>query len=155
MGIMKKAIVALLVIIGITGESVADDKADILAIADRLFDAVTAQDGEAWRPLLLNEGVNISIRVFADEQREQIMRMRTNAQLIEGVSPSDRTYVERWTSEPTVLIRGPIAVVWGPFDFTIDGQFSHCGVNAIDLVKTGEGWKVANLMWTHETEKCP
>jgi hypothetical protein len=54
-----------------------------------------------------------------------------------------------------VLIRGPIAVVWGQYEFLIDGEFSHCGVDAADLVKVDGRWKVANFMWTVEKENCP
>jgi hypothetical protein len=44
-----------------------------------------------------------------------------------------------------VLIRGPIAVVWGEYEFWTDGQFSHCGVDSVDFVKIDGTWKVANF----------
>ena len=34
-------------------------------------------------------------------------------------------YAERWTSDPTVMIRGPIAVVWGEYELLIDREFSR------------------------------
>jgi hypothetical protein len=45
--------------------------------------------------------------------------------------------------------------VWGEYEFWIDGAFSHCGVDAVDLVKIDGEWKVANFMWTVEKENCP
>jgi hypothetical protein len=63
--------------------------------------------------------------------------------------------MERWTGEPTILIRGPIAVIWGEYEFWIDGEFSHCGVDSADLVKLEGEWKVANFMWTVERDDCP
>jgi hypothetical protein len=63
--------------------------------------------------------------------------------------------VERWTGDPTVMIRGPIAVVWGEYEFMINGYFSHCGVDSIDLVKVDGDWKIANWMWTVEKKGCP
>ena len=33
------------------------------------------------------------------------------------------------------MIRGPIAVVWGEYEFLIDGQFSHCGIDSVGVVK--------------------
>jgi len=59
------------------------------------------------------------------------------------------------TEKPTVLIRDPITVVWGEYEFWIDGQLSHYGVDSADLVKVDSEWKVANLMWTVEKENCP
>ena len=43
-----------------------------------------------------------------------------------------------------------IATVWTPYDFWIDGKFSHCGIDAFDLVKTDEGWKIAGGSYTLE-----
>jgi hypothetical protein len=53
------------------------------------------------------------------------------------------------------MIRGPIAVVWGEYEFWIDGKFSHCGVDSADLVKVDGDWKIANWMWTVERNDCP
>jgi len=43
--------------------------------------------------------------------------------------------------------------VWAPYDFWRDGKFSHCGVDAFDLIKTDEGWKIAGGGYTLES-KC-
>ena len=40
-----------------------------------------------------------------------------------------------------------------PYDFWIDGKFSHCGIDAFDLIKTEEGWKLAGGVYTIES-KC-
>ncbi len=69
--------------------------------------------------------------------------------------PDGKTYQESFTGEPTVLIRGSIAVVWGEYDFCIDGKFSHCGVDNIALAKVNGQWKIANFIWTVEREGCP
>ena len=69
-------------------------------------------------------------------------------------SADDRKLVEAWTAEPTLIIGGPIALVWGEYDFWIDGEFSHCGIDSVSLVKIDDTWKIANWMWTVETEKC-
>jgi hypothetical protein len=81
--------------------------------------------------------------------------MASNEEFIAGLQKNEHDYREFWTAEPTVLIRGPIAVVWGAYEFTIDGKFSHCGIDAIDMVKLEGEWKVANIMWTVEKDNCP
>jgi len=55
---------------------------------------------------------------------------------------------------PTVLIRGGIAVVWAPYEFWIDGETSHCGIDVVDFVKIGGTWLVSNSMWTVEPDAC-
>ena len=63
------------------------------------------------------------------------------------------TYVERmW--DPTVLVRGPLAVVWAPYDIHRNGQFVHCGVDAFTLMRTPTGWKIATVSYTAEPVGC-
>jgi hypothetical protein len=57
---------------------------------------------------------------------------------------------ERNTIE-SIQLSGPMAVVWCPYEFYLDGKFSHKGVNSITLIKSGrEGWKICGLIDTRE-----
>ncbi len=62
--------------------------------------------------------------------------------------------LERFTGAPRVLVRGRVAQVWGEYEFLRDGKFSHCGVDAVSLFKTVEGWKIATIVYTAETTGC-
>jgi hypothetical protein len=53
---------------------------------------------------------------------------------------------------PEVRVHGLIATVWTPYDFWTDGKFSHCGVDAFDLIKTAEGWKIFRRGLQHRSE---
>lgn len=130
-----------------------DDRAAIVATLERAFEGVATRDPAIWREVLLEEGIAVSFRPASDAGWE--MRLVRNAEMIAGMEPGDLRLLERFTAEPTVLIRGPIAVLWGEYDFWIDGEFSHCGIDAADLVKIDGRWMIANLMWTAESEGCP
>lgn len=132
------------------------DRAEILAFMDRAFYAVGSGDPDDLRAIQLAEGTSISFRQHPDgDPGELLMRMTTNEALLADDADSDDKLVERWTGDPTVMIRGPIAVVWGEYEFWVNGEFSHCGVDAVDLVKVDGAWKIANWMWTVEREGCP
>ena len=138
------------------GNTVADDgdRAAILALIDKAFYAVGSDDPDDMRAIQLAEGTSISFRQHPDgESGELLMRMSTNEALLAGTT--EDKLVERWTGDPIVMLRGPIAVVWGEYEFLINGDFSHCGVDSIDLVKVNGDWKIANWMWTVEKEGCP
>jgi hypothetical protein len=140
----------------LTGNIVADDgdRAAILALMDKAFHAVGSGDPDDMRSIQLAEGTSISFRQQPDgEPGELLMRMTTNEALL--ADTTEDKLVEQWTSEPTVMIRGPIAVVWGEYEFLINGRFSHCGVDSIDLVNVDGDWKIANWMWTVEKKGCP
>jgi hypothetical protein len=74
-------------------------------------------------------------------------------------------HLENWLKSPsgldelmhyeTVLVDGDMAQVWGPYVFNVAGKMSHCGINSLSMVKTAEGWKVANTSFTMEApENC-
>ena len=135
----------------------ASDREAILAVMDEVFAAVSSQNPDDWRAIQLAEGTTISFRALPEGAPDafESMRMTSNEKFLASLAPDGRKYVERWTGEPTILIRGPIAVIWGEYEFWLDDEFSHCGVDSADLVKSNGQWKVANLMWTVETVNCP
>ena len=54
----------------------------------------------------------------------------------------------------TILIDGPLALVWTPYKFYYNGQFSHCGVNSFHLVRFKEGWRIQYLIDTRRRAGC-
>ena len=128
------------------------DQAAILALLDKAFAAVASGDPDDWRPLLMEEARSLDILIESDGKASP--RERSYREYLATLTPGQHRFFERWLGEPTVLIRGPIAVVWGEYDFWIDGVFSHCGVDAVNLGKFDGEWKIAHFMWTVEREDC-
>lgn len=54
----------------------------------------------------------------------------------------------------SVQIDGPLASVWTPYKFYFNGNFSHCGVNSFQLLRTKDGWKILYLVDTRRKEPC-
>ena len=52
-------------------------------------------------------------------------------------------------------VDGDVATVWTRYDFFIDGAFSHGGTDVIVLLRTDDGWRIASLVWTVETDPEP
>lgn len=57
-------------------------------------------------------------------------------------------------AKPTILEEKGLAVVWARYQFRLDGKLSHCGVDLFNLVETPDGWKIAALADTRQTEGC-
>jgi hypothetical protein len=51
----------------------------------------------------------------------------------------DRTYQERY---------------WSPYEFQIDGETAHCGIDVYSFAKINGIGKVSNSMWTVEPNAC-
>ncbi len=74
-------------------------------------------------------------------------------EFIDLLASTKNVWLERiWN--PTVLVHGPIAVVWAEYDFHLNGNLSHCGVDSISLLKTSAGWKISSISDTNETSGC-
>ena len=127
----------------------------VLALMEQAFAAINSGNADDARATQLADGISISFRQHPNANAgELLMRMHTNEELLVSESGDGHKYMERWSGEPTVMIRGPIAVAWGDYEFWIDGEFSHCGIDSVDLVKIDGNWKVANWMWTVEKGNC-
>ncbi|WP_234364143.1 nuclear transport factor 2 family protein [Lunatibacter salilacus] len=53
-----------------------------------------------------------------------------------------------------ILIDGNMAHAWTPYRFYVDGNFSHCGVNSFQLIRTEMGWKIVHIIDTRNKEGC-
>lgn len=51
----------------------------------------------------------------------------------------------------TVLLDFPMAQVWVAYEFFLDGNFSHCGINNFTLVWQDQRWKIVQLIDTRHT----
>ena len=51
-----------------------------------------------------------------------------------------------------VLIDGPMAVAWTPYEFYYNGKYSHKGVNMFQLVNFNGQWKIHFLIDTRRKE---
>ena len=62
-----------------------------------------------------------------------------------------------WTERafnPQVRVSGTLATVWAEYDFHFGQAFSHCGVDAVQLLKTAQGWRIMSIADTFVREGC-
>lgn len=133
----------------LTAPPSAEEKA-VLATVQGFFDSMVTKDIEAAKKVLIPEGRLFSVRV---QDGEKIVRSSANQDFIDGLAKSSDAWLERmW--DPEVKIRGDIATVWTPYDFHINGKFSHCGIDAFDLVKKDGAWMISGGTYTVERTGC-
>jgi hypothetical protein len=129
----------------------ASDSSSAIATVQHLFDAMKAGDTAALRGLLL-PGTRF-VAMPADQSANPAPRTQTDSAFIQAFAARRQQLLERmW--QPVVHIHGSIATVWAPYDFHIDGQFSHCGIDTATLIKTARGWQIAALVYTTQRIGC-
>lgn len=123
----------------------------ILAVMDAYMHEISANDLAAMDARQTPEGM--TYRFVAGEDGSWSVVPSSNAYWVAPERADDRAYSERYWS-PTVMIRGAMAVVWAPYEFKIDGDTTHCGIDVFSFAKIDGAWKVSNSMWTVEPNAC-
>jgi len=143
-------IVAAAIGIQLSWTSPYSEEQSVIAVVEQFFKALETRDADLVRNILLPEGVVFSVR---KEGGEKSIRATTHQQIIRSFGGSTEKMLERmW--DPRVLIHKEIAILWTKYDFHIEGKFSHCGVDAFNLIKTPDGWKISGIIYTVEKEGC-
>jgi hypothetical protein len=148
---MLAALLVVIVAPVVHGQAPNAERDVVLRTVQAFFDTMTARDVEGARKVLQPQG-----RFHAMRTRDGKTEVRSfaNEEYLADLQASKQKMQERiWN--PEVRIHGLIASVWAPYDFWIDGKLSHCGVDQFDLIKTGEGWKLAGGVYTVETRCDP
>jgi hypothetical protein len=126
----------------------ASDRAQVLQVVQRFFDALAANDVETSRALFLP---GAQITAARNTPTGFALRRRTIEDDLQKMPANQNRYLERaWDS--TVHLQGRLAAVWTPYDFHLNGKFSHSGIDAFTLVKTDEGWRIVSLAYSVEPE---
>lgn len=54
----------------------------------------------------------------------------------------------------SILIDGPMATVWTPYEFYYNHKFLHCGVNHFVMARLNGEWKIHFLIDTRRKQGC-
>ncbi len=51
-----------------------------------------------------------------------------------------------------VKVDGDLAMLWAPFEFTLNGKLNHCGIDTATLVRVAGNWQIASLADNNRTD---
>ena len=129
-----------------------DDERAVLAVVERTFDAMKARDTASFRSVFA-PGARL-VATFTDREGKPGMREITVDRFAEMIAGWEAEVVER-IFDPQIRISHNLATVWTEYDLHADGKFSHCGVDAFQLARAPDGWKIVAIADTQQREGCP
>lgn len=92
-----------------------------------------------------------------DTNKEGLKRLRSQTRqgLLSGVAkkPSSVTYLEKLLSYD-IKIDGNLASVWTPYEFYLNGNFSHCGANSFQLFNNNGKWEIIYIVDMRRRGNC-
>ena len=148
--LLLTTIAALQIPIGTASADDASDKEAVVGVVAAFFAAMTARDVDGMRKILTPDGILYGYR----EGPDGLLIIRpSHDDYLANLATSEGEMVERFW-EPEVMLHDRMAVVWTPYDFYLNGEFSHCGIDNFSFLKTDDGWKIAGVVFSMEREGC-
>ena len=123
--------------------------AAVKQVIDDFFESINTGNGELLAGLEVEGAQILNIREGAAGDQEFVSRGWFGADNF----GSDSRLTERYWDEE-LLISDSLAVFWAAYDFHIDGEFSHCGIDVLNLIKVNDEWLIGHAMWTIQRTGC-
>lgn len=116
----------------------------VRATVTRLFDGMRARDTAAVRAVFHPDA-----RLMRAMQQNGAYRVAETPidAFVGALGQSEVVWDER-VGEVEVRVDDGLATAWMPYRFYAGDEFSHCGVNAIQLARVGNDWQIVQVMDT-------
>lgn len=130
-----------------------DDEAAVKGVVDQFFDAFHAQDSVRLKSFAAPDVVLQSIG--KNGKGEVLWRKEKFENFVKSIAsiPETTKFEEKLLSY-SIQVDGVMANAWTEYEFWINGEFSHCGVNSFHLVKLDGEWKISYLIDTRRRAAC-
>lgn len=152
--IMKMYLSLLLMFMGfISYAQEAKEEDSVKTAIEAFFTAFHKQDTTALR-LMAHSSIQMqSISIKEDTEPKLITEDFVNFLKAIYAIPKTTKFEEKIHSYK-IQVNGPMANVWTPYSFFVNGDLSHCGVNTFQLFKENGRWKIIYLVDTRTKKGC-
>lgn len=122
-----------------------DPRAEVTALVTRLFDGMRESDSTKVRSTF-----HADARLGSALLRDGVPSYRPDGVngFVRAVGTPKEAIWDEQIRHLRVEVDGPLATAWMEYRFYAGGRFSHCGVNAMQLVRGADGWQIASLIDT-------
>lgn len=121
------------------------EQEEIIAAADAFFAALRGDDKTALAPLMQADGI-----VSIDDKTGSgppVLRRIPVAQFLANWAKAPPG-IDEYMKYVSLPVSDGKAQVAGPYRFLLNGKTTHCGINVLDFVKTGSGWKLGDIRYS-------
>lgn len=128
------------------------DRAAVMAVVKQLFDGMRAGDSGAVRATFHPDAL---LATTVTRAGTATVRIDTVDAFVRAVgTPHPEVWDER-IRNPRVELDGPLASVWAEYSFYAGARFMHCGIDAFQIARDGDAWRIVALMDTRRRDGCP
>ncbi|MFW2476374.1 MAG: hypothetical protein ACN4EP_05640 [Sediminibacterium sp.] len=149
---MKKIIILILLLTNFAAIAQKDDALAELAIKKTIhtfFLSLEMQDSILYKSAVLLDGQIWRINNTSNPQKYDMRDFRTDiTKLVSKNKLKEIPY------RFDIKILNGIAMAWVPYEFYLNEQFTHCGIDVFSLIETQDGWKIVSLSYSIEKTGC-
>lgn len=117
------------------------------------FESFHAQDSVGMKKVV--DSSVILQTIVAGKDKIQRIRTENFDDLMRSiVSIPDSVQFQEKIMDYAIQIDGPMANAWTPYEFWLNNEFHHCGVNSFQLFKDKGEWKIIYLIDTRRRTGC-
>lgn len=128
------------------------EKDEVMQPVKNLFLAMQTNDSTLAASLFTEDAILHT--VYTDQTGKYKRATMPASKLVSAFGkPKEQVWSEPIWNEK-VEVDGGLASVWVNYAFYIDSTFGHCGVDAFQLQKTEQGWKIFYLADTRRFDDC-
>ncbi len=120
----------------------------VKATINQLFNGMKSSDSILFKKSFHKNAVLQTITKTAEVKNENINDFALS------ISKAEKGSLDERITFSNILIDGNLASVWTPYEFYYKGQFSHCGVNSFQLVKSNNEWEIQYIIDTRRKDNC-
>jgi ketosteroid isomerase-like protein len=150
---MKHITTFLLLLLTATIYAQTSEKQEVQTTIQDFFKAFHNQDSTAIKQHV-REGMILQTISANREGKVDVKTERLSNFLKSIASIPENVKFEEKLLSFNIQVDGAMANAWTEYEFWVNGNFSHCGVNSFQLFKDNGKWKVIYLVDTRRREGC-
>jgi ketosteroid isomerase-like protein len=124
----------------------------VKAVINNVFTAIHKGDTVLLKSAFANDVTMAT--VVKNKEGNVVMRRESLKSFVTAVGKPQPEPLTEEIWDVKVQRDGDFAQAWCDYAFYIGKRFSHCGVDAFQLYKTADGWKIFHLADTRRKENC-
>lgn len=116
------------------------------------FDAMRNSDAAGMETFLTADA---TLKTVATSGADSSILRETNIRsFLNSVGESQPGSLDEQIVSFTSHVDGNLSTAWMEYRFYYNEEFSHCGVNSMNLIHSETGWKIFSIVDTRHQESC-
>lgn len=127
------------------------EEASVKATIDRLFEGMKKGDSSLVRSTF-DPSARLQTVVDRDG-KPTVLRSEAIDAFVKAVGTPHKEVWDERLKGYDINLDGNLATAWTPYEFYVDSTYSHEGVNAFQLYRSANGWKIIQICDTRRRKK--